>query len=273
MILTVLCVAGTLTYVGLKIVSKRMQGSEVHSKHSPHRSLSFSPIVVTPRSMNAGAGVNMLNDSENWGVLNSRYQVAAVASFWFTVGGKIFPVFMLVGVPLTIYSVLPLLKSSVSSLMAERRLKLSIVSSGLVLVALLSGHYLSASVLTWLHHRTLRLAFRIRKQIEPISSEMITELGNVVSQVLGKPPYTVWKISDNIEVQTLYVDLQIGDVIVVSAGEFIPVCGQIVSGAAEVNMFLLNGSRETVTVRSGDAVNAKMMVAEGRIHVHVDGLA
>jgi Cu2+-exporting ATPase len=80
----------------------------------------------------------------------------------------------------------------------------------------------------------------------------------------------VWKVHEHIEVQIPFAQLQPGDVIVVSQGEFIPVDGTVTGGEALVNMVLLNGSGASVPVNEGESVYARAFVTDGRIQIRVE---
>ncbi len=102
----------------------------------------------------------------------------------------------------------------------------------------------------------------------------------LLQQVLGKAeqhlydvfrlhPRTVWVLVDGAEIETPYEDLQPEDVVVVHAGETIPVDGMITTGSALVDQHLLTGEAQPVEVALGTEVFASTVVLAGRIGVAV----
>jgi Cu2+-exporting ATPase len=186
------------------------------------------------------------------------------------VGGTLFPILKIISIPLTVYSTLPIFESSFRSLFAEGKFKPATVSSALIVGALLTDHYLSAALLTWIHHRSINLGRHVQTLIEHTTSGVTADLVDKASQVFGNPPRTVWKVHENIEVQIPFTQLQAGDLIVVSQGEFIPVDGTVTDGEAFVNMVLINGSGGSVPVHAGESVYARTFVTDGRIRIRVE---
>jgi cation transport ATPase len=274
MFLTTLIVVGTIAYVGVKTMSTelwRTKRKETPTSESDASSADVSVTVMPKPWLSAESfSAEDIKYEQKQMLAEQRYRAVATASLWLTVGGTLFPILKIVSIPLTVYSTLPIFESSFRSLFAEGKFKPATVSSALIVGTLLTDHYLSAALLTWIHHRSLNLGRHVRTLIEQTTSGATADLVDKASQVFGNPPRSVWKVHEHIEVQIPFAQLQSGDVIVVSQGEFIPVDGTVTGGEALVNMVLLSGSGASVPVNEGEFVYARAFVTDGRIQIRVD---
>jgi Cu2+-exporting ATPase len=84
----------------------------------------------------------------------------------------------------------------------------------------------------------------------------------------GHPP-KVWLLKDDIEIQVDFETIQTGDIVIVNAGEIIPVDGIVHSGSASIDQHLLTGESQPVEKESGDKVFAATLLLSGRIAIDV----
>ncbi|MFZ4655948.1 MAG: hypothetical protein ACOYNY_02970 [Caldilineaceae bacterium] len=262
MLITNLLVAGTVAYAGVKTVVNQQKSI----KAQPTRQESSS--ITTPTVELA----NALTDQEGVTLAERRHRAVATTSFWLAVGGLLFPTLTIASIPLTVYSTIPILEAGCRSLYAEGRVKPSVVNSILLVSTLVSDHYLPAAAIAWLHH-TFRLVGRRAQTVsEQMTSEVSNELSDLVRQAMGAPPRTAWVVRDTVEVKLPFDEVQVGDVLVVNRGEFVPVAGVVTTGSAKVNLLLLTRSANPIDVVVGDRVYPATFVMEGRLHVQVEKL-
>ncbi|MBF0560590.1 MAG: hypothetical protein HQL37_00975, partial [Alphaproteobacteria bacterium] len=141
--------------------------------------------------------------------------VAALASIatWF------FPPASLIVVGIMSYAMIPLLESAVESTFIERKIRSNQLESLLVAVSLLSGYYLLASICSGVYFYGLKLVHKTQLRSK-----------NRLEHLFGENPRQVWLSCDDTEVAVPFESLQAGDVIVLQAGEFVPIDGSIVRG-------------------------------------------
>ncbi|MEK8021040.1 MAG: heavy metal translocating P-type ATPase [Candidatus Parabeggiatoa sp.] len=84
----------------------------------------------------------------------------------------------------------------------------------------------------------------------------------------GHPP-KVWLLKDDIEILIDFEAIQVGDTVIVNAGEIIPVDGLIESGYASVDQHLLTGESQPIEKEQGDQVFAATLLLSGRIAINV----
>lgn len=265
MLITNLLVAGSVAYAGVKTVVTH------HAPVKAARSTVKDGAVI----MNATPTVQIEDDrkvQDGLTLAERRQRAVAATSFWLAIGGLWFPPLTIASVPLTLYSTIPILEAGCRSLYSEGRLKPSVVNSILLVSTLVSEHYLPAATIAWLHHTFRHVGRQAQAVGEQMSTEASNELVELVRQAMGGAPRAVWVIRDTIEVKVPFSDVKVGDIIVVSRGEFIPVAGVVTGGAAKVNLLLLTRSPAPVAVSIGDMVYATTFVTEGRLLVRVEKL-
>ena len=91
-----------------------------------------------------------------------------------------------------------------------------------------------------------------------------------LTHLLGEQPSKVWVVLDGVEIEIPFQQLQLGDTLVLTAGQQIPVDGVVVQGAATVDQHRLTGESQPVEKGVGDPILAATLVLGGRIHVRVE---
>ena len=91
-----------------------------------------------------------------------------------------------------------------------------------------------------------------------------------LTNILGEQPQSVWVLVDGVEVEIPFEELQIGDVIIISAGQVIPIDGTIVSGIASIDQHALTGESQPAEKEIGDAVLASTILLSGKLQIRVD---
>jgi len=143
----------------------------------------------------------------------------------------------------------------------ECRLKYHFVSNSVMIAMLITGSYalLATAAITFYF-----LVFKVAAR-----SEIVTQ--NAIRQAFEMQlPSTVWQIVDGTEIEILFQDLEIGDVIVVSAGESIPVDGQVTSGEGAIDQHVLTGESSLSEKATNDTVLANTLLVSGRLEIRVE---
>jgi len=83
-------------------------------------------------------------------------------------------------------------------------------------------------------------------------------------------PAKVWVRSKGSEIEIPFDQLQIGDTLVLHAGQIVPVDGTIIAGVATVDQHMLTGEAQPVDKSAGDSVLASTLVISGQVDVAVE---
>lgn len=93
---------------------------------------------------------------------------------------------------------------------------------------------------------------------------------NNLINIFKLQPQTVWVRINNIEMEIPFSNLQVGDILVLHAGQTVPADGIIVTGVATVNQQMLTGEAQPVEKSKGDLVLAATIIVSGKIDTRVE---
>lgn len=166
-------------------------------------------------------------------------------------------------VPLAFYLVRPLFRNAYRSLVQERKLSLWVLGATNLTLLWLGGYYIIGSVIfifTWLGQKLSHI------------TEDRSHKGLV--SIFGQQPRQVWVMSQQgdqrVEIEIPFEQLQVGDILVLSAGQMIPADGRIVEGQASIDQHRLTGEAQPAEKGVGDTVLAATVVLAGHILVQVE---
>lgn len=108
------------------------------------------------------------------------------------------------------------------------------------------------------------IAFKVKVITEDQSRNNLLNLFQI-------QPATVWvRHADGLEITIPFEKLQVGDTLVLQAGQVVPVDGLIVAGQATIDQHMLTGEAQPVEKMVNESVMASTVVLSGQIDVRVD---
>jgi Cu2+-exporting ATPase len=177
----------------------------------------------------------------------------------------VFPPLHVLAIPALIYTLVPMFMDAYEGMQLQM-LRPSLVDSIAVTGAIglgLANHlnpyfFMAGAVGTWLYFLSAKLVLRTKdKSIQSLSN------------LFGEQARFVWLLRDGVEVEVPFENVQIGDVVVVSAGEMIPVDGKVIKGIGSVDQRMLTGEAQPVEKGCGEDVYAATTLLTGAIHIQV----
>lgn len=169
------------------------------------------------------------------------------------------PWFYVAGSAAVVYLALALIGVIAADLRRGRLLTAQTVTLILVVGMLLSGHLVAAAIGALGAGLVSKLILRAESASQ----------GRLID-VFSARPQSVWVAHNGVESQVPFAALKPGDIVVVHAGEVIPVDGTVAEGAASVDQHLLTGESQPVDRGPGEPVLAATLVCAGRIGVRVE---
>ena len=171
----------------------------------------------------------------------------------------VYPPVLLAAAPLYLYTISAVYRDALRSLIKEHRITPTFLSAIASSALLIGGMFFTASV-------ELCISSIIRHLV--IKSEDHSKR-NLFS-LFGKQSKTVWIVQDEVEIEIPLEEVQAEDIVVVGAGQIIPVDGVIVAGMASIDQHMLTGESQPVEKIKGDKVLTSTVVYSGKIRILVE---
>jgi len=173
--------------------------------------------------------------------------------------GRVSPLFTLLSAIGVLYLSRDVFRLVWRDLKAGHFLSMFLIGGILLLGMILSGYLVLAAM------AGLISGFFV-KIIEKTEDNSTKQLVNVFCD---HPP-RVWIEKNGIEIDVDFTQLKVGDIVIVNAGELIPVDGQIQDGLATIDQHLLTAESQPVEKATGDKVFASTLLLNGRIRIRVE---
>lgn len=170
----------------------------------------------------------------------------------------LYPPFALLGLSGLLYTLWPYMRNGYHSLFHRRELKIGAIDLLLMPGLLLSGQWLATALML-----TLLNASRIWM----LNTEERAK--QKLANIFGPQATMVWLVDNGVEVEIPLAQVQQGALLVVSAGQVLPVDGVITAGAGALDERMLTGEAQPTEKGVGDAVFAATILLAGRLIVCV----
>ena len=187
----------------------------------------------------------------------SQQKVALLSTGIFGLG-HVIPIVNIIGPPLLLYNYGYILRKLQFAYRYKKKLKVALFDVLATSFALGAGYWFTASVLSVGFFTAHYLVARTEHEAQTDFSRIFGELSD-----------KVWLLQAGVEVEIPLANIQMGDIIIVHAGEMIPVDGQIVSGEGLVDQHLLTGESQPIERKPQDHVLTSTLLISGNLHIQV----
>ncbi len=281
-----LAVCGALITAGAKLAYKQLQ-KRPHVQRSPKEKSSRPPeengkaltFVGTLQKFKADTLDPLFEDmrsqhlkeisldgevlSQEQKMANQHFVFASMLLASMSTCALLYPPLLLLHIPPRLYLSMPLYKEAFEDLVRKRRVTTAVADAMLGVGALAYAAFkpqilLLSAVGGWIFAYTNKVIARIKVG----TRKNLTHL-------MGEQPQYVWVLQDDVEVEVPFESVQVGDLVVLNAGEMIPVDGLIDQGVAAIDQHMLTGESQPAEKGVGDPVFAATVVLSGRIIIQV----
>ncbi len=181
-------------------------------------------------------------------------------SFGLAIAGVLFyPPLTILSVPGWIYVSVPVFQNSYQSLRKDKKVDVNTLLTITVITCFLSQYYVVGNLGIWFYTINKKLLLKVKNN----SQQSFIEIFN-------QHPRFVWVLVNGVEVKTAFDALEKGEIVVVNAGETIPVDGTIREGMASVDQHILTGEAQPVEKGIGDQVFASTVILGGKLSIQVE---
>ncbi|PWQ99247.1 heavy metal translocating P-type ATPase [Leucothrix arctica] len=178
----------------------------------------------------------------------------------------VFPAAHIIAIPPLLYTLVPMFMDAYDGL-KEKKLKPSLVDSIAVCGALTLGlvnnlnpfFFMAGAAGVFLYFLSAKLVLKTKDQ-------SIKNLSNL----FGEQSRFAWVLQDGVEIEVPFDEVKVGDIVIVSAGEMIPVDGSIASGIGSVDQRMLTGESQPVEKGVGESVFAATTLLSGHLQITVE---
>lgn len=174
------------------------------------------------------------------------------------VGAWFFPSLKLIAIAGTFYLVFPMIQRGYQELKAGR-ITTYLLDFVTFICLMAMGYFLLVAISIFLGLLSLKL-------LEQTEDHSRRQLANR----FGQQPHFVWVKREDVEMEIPFSAIQKEDIVIVNAGEVIPVDGLICEGLATIDQHTLTGESQPVEKEAGDRVFAATLVLTGRLSIQVD---
>jgi Cu2+-exporting ATPase len=190
--------------------------------------------------------------------INHNLTVSSTSLVLTILGALVYPPLALISIPLLIYASGYLFKKAYKAITIEHKVSAVLVDSVAVFGLMVTGYYFATALLYTFYYYSQKL---LRKTEDHSRKNLI--------HIFGKQPRFVWIISDDVELEIPFNQLKINDIVMIHAGETIPIDGVIHSGIANIDQHILTGESQPIEKGEGEFVFAGTVVLEGQIQIRV----
>ena len=246
MFLVTLGVISATVYVGIKIAEN------LAKPNNPLLSREQQTVLISATDVRL-----VISDKEK--LVNHNLTVSSVALGLAILGTFIYPPLGLISMLPALYVTKPILEDAYKAIFHDHQVRVSILDSILITICVGTGSFVALALGVTLYYTSRKILIKT----EDNSRQRLINL-------FGEQSQFVWLITDGVEVQIPFEQLQVGDTIVINAGEMVPIDGTIVAGTASIDQHKLTGEAQPAEKIEGDPVFMSTMVLAGQIKVEVE---
>ncbi|MEM9459463.1 MAG: heavy metal translocating P-type ATPase [Myxococcota bacterium] len=246
MLLTSLLIGGVLAYTGSELLQS-FRGRHKRSSSEDHAN-------VTTASAEPAQLADPLVESAN-----DNFKIAS-ASLGLVLVGAALPAALYVGMAGLVYLVAQIWKRARHDLTKRKRFTRMVLEAIVLPATLLTGAIVASATAFWFLYLALDQVARAKGRTNQLLEDVFSPA----------PEQKVWAIYNGTEVQIPLQSVQKGDILVLEAGEVVPIDGRILEGDASVDERMLTGESLRSDKQAGDQVLASSLLLTGRISILVD---
>lgn len=207
----------------------------------------------------ASSSLDKLIANSDAQIVNGKFTLALGSLGLTSIGLLGYPLLTLLCIPGLVFFVGSFIYSAIRQLIEKRRPGMAVIDAVITSALLYLGYFWAIALYMSFFLFSRKVLITTRKSYQ-----------ETLGAIIGEIPGAAWIEQNGIEVEIPIAEIQTGDIVVVHAGESIPVDGCISAGVASVDQRILTGEARPVDKCAGDHVFAATLVLAGTIHIQVE---
>lgn len=207
----------------------------------------------------ASAPVDGVEKNKSTGKSSQNYYRLSIAAVTVTSLSVFAPALRLFSAGMLIFLCFPVVRKAWQQWRSDSKIGHDMLVSMLAGIGLLSNQLFALSIALFFYH----LGVKLLAQTQNHSKDMLTQL------FVEKPEY-VWILREGTEIEIALEQVCLGDQVIVSTGDVIPIDGYVEQGMAMVDQRALTGESQPIEKLCKQKVFASTQVVSGRIIVRVE---
>jgi len=181
-----------------------------------------------------------------------------------TICAWVYPPLLLWHIPALFYVSLPRYRDAREDIIDKKEITINVVGAvssvgSLAYAVVYPSMVVVFAASGWLYAMTSQLVMRTQDRTR-----------RNLANLFGEQPRQVWVVHEGVEIEAPFESVVVGDILVVDAGQMIPIDGIIQSGMASIDEHMLTGESRPAEKSAGDRVFAATLVMAGRIYVRIE---
>lgn len=185
--------------------------------------------------------------------------IALAALALTTIGPLVYAPLGGIGILVILYLIFEIFQYAVKSLLHQRRLTADILDLLLAIGIVACGYYSIAGI-------GISLMMLGRK----LTARTEEDTHKQLMSIFGQQPQFVWLLINGAEIEVPFEQIRVGDILIVSAGQTIPVDGTVISGVAAIDQHMLTGEAQLIERGVGESILASTVLITGKIQIRVE---
>jgi Cu2+-exporting ATPase len=213
----------------------------------PKLRTNHSPIVLPPK------------DKTRMNIIDRDLKISTVSLMLATTGTLIYQPLLILSAPGLLWISIVNYRDASAAYKKGRKISIYTLSTLFSVGTLVTGSYFAGNLGAFF----VRLSKKLLSRTENNSTQQLIN-------VFGDQPRFAWLLKNNIELKVPVDSLIVDDIVVVNAGETIPIDGTVVSGSASINECALTGESQSSLKEANHEVLASTMVLSGQLQIRVE---
>lgn len=187
-----------------------------------------------------------------------RYFRVSIISLGLAVLTRSTPLLNVVSLGFIIYTCIPILKRGQRQLLERRTVGHDALYSTYIILAFLTRQEMYIALGVFFYHSGAKMLAMNQAMSKPIISSQVNQQSD-----------KIWILQDGIEIEIPLEEVVVDDIVVIRAGEVIPVDGAIIEGMAMIDQHALTGESQPVEKETSDRVFSSTLLVGGQIQIKV----